>query len=42
MWRVDRKKLDDYLDRLEQQTAEWAKAHPLNARDKSVPDEEFE
>ena len=42
VWRVDRKKLDDYLDRLEKQTAEWAKAHPLNARDKTAPDDGLE
>ena len=42
VWRVDRKKLDDYLDRLERETAEWAKAHPLNPREKSVPDDELQ
>lgn len=36
LWRVIAK-LDDYLDRLEQDTAEWAKAHPLNPRATSVP-----
>lgn len=41
VWRVDKAKLDVYLDRLEQQTAEWAKAHPLNPRDKeAMPEEE--
>ena len=29
VWRVDRAKLDAYLDDLEAKTAEWAKAHPL-------------
>lgn len=29
VWRVDRSKLDAYLDDLETRTAEWAKAHPL-------------
>ena len=29
VWRVDRGKLDTYLDDLETRTAEWAKAHPL-------------
>ena len=29
VWRVDRAKLDAYLDDLETKTAEWAKAHPL-------------
>jgi hypothetical protein len=28
VWWVDRNKLDDYLERLEEETAEWAKAHP--------------
>jgi excisionase family DNA binding protein len=34
VWRVDRTKLDAYLEQLETETAEWAKAHPLNPRDK--------
>ena len=29
VWRVDREKLDAFLDDLETKTAEWAKAHPL-------------
>jgi excisionase family DNA binding protein len=40
VWRVDRSKLDEYLERLEAKTAEWAKAHPLNPRDKEQPDPE--
>lgn len=41
VWRVDRNKLDAFLDDLEAKTAEWAKAHPLNPRDKdSVPEED--
>ena len=32
VWRVDRDRLEAYLERLEQETAEWAKAHPLNSR----------
>ena len=41
VWRVDKAKLDAYLDQLETETAEWAKAHPLNPRDKNaVPPEE--
>ena len=40
VWRVDRAKLDSYLENLEEETAKWAKAHPLNPRDKdSVPEE---
>ena len=34
VWRVDREKLDTYLENLEVETAKWAKAHPLNPRDK--------
>ena len=30
VWRVDRRKLDSYLENLEAETAEWAKAHPLS------------
>lgn len=37
VWRVDRNKLDIYLEKLEQETAEWAKAHPLNPREKADP-----
>jgi excisionase family DNA binding protein len=37
IWRVDRRKLDDFLDNLEAETAEWAKAHPLNPKDKAEP-----
>lgn len=41
VWRVDREKLDAYLENLEEETAKWAKAHPLNPRDKdSVPEED--
>ena len=36
VWRVNREKLDLYLERLEEQTQEWAKAHPLNARDRTI------
>jgi excisionase family DNA binding protein len=42
VWRVDRSKLDSYLEQLETETAQWAKAHPLNPRDKDVPTEELE
>ena len=38
--RVDRNKLDAFLDDLETKTAEWAKAHPLNPRAGAVPEEE--
>jgi len=33
VWRVDRRKLDAYLERLEEETAAWAKAHPLNPKE---------
>jgi excisionase family DNA binding protein len=33
VWRVDRRKLDAFLERLEEETAAWAKAHPLNPRE---------
>ena len=35
VWRVDRRQLDDYLDKLQADTAEWTKAHPLNPRDRA-------
>lgn len=39
VWRVDRTKLDGYLEQLEAETAEWAKAHPLNPKDRDGADE---
>jgi hypothetical protein len=39
VWRVDRKKLDDYVDRLEQETHAWTKAHPLNPGERGESDE---
>ena len=41
VWRVDKHDLDGYLEQLKEQTAAWAKKHPLNPRDKgngSEPD----
>ena len=35
VWRVDKGKLDAYLENLEEETAKWAKAHPLNPRDRN-------
>ena len=32
VWRVDRKQLDDYVDRLQEETERWAREHPLNPR----------
>lgn len=33
VWRVDKDKLDAYLEELEQETARWTKTHPLGSRD---------
>ena len=33
VWRVDREQLEAYIERLHRETQEWAKQHPLNARD---------
>jgi excisionase family DNA binding protein len=30
VWRVDRNQLESYIERLHDQTREWAKAHPLS------------
>jgi excisionase family DNA binding protein len=35
VWRVDRTQLDTYLERLHEQTQKWARAHPLNPREKA-------
>jgi hypothetical protein len=29
VWRVDRNQLEAYIERMHEQTAEWAKQHPL-------------
>ena len=34
VWRVSREKLELYLEQLEEQTQTWAKAHPLNPKDR--------
>ena len=34
VWRVDRDKLDSYLEQLEEDTRAWAKAHPLNPKER--------
>lgn len=41
VWRVDRNKLDTFLDDLETKTAEWAKAHPLQ-KEKAEPSDELD
>ncbi len=33
VWRVDRSKLDAYIERLHEETEAWAKEHPLNPRE---------
>ena len=41
VWRVDRSKLDAFLDALEVRTAEWAKAHPLQKeRGDAIPEDQ--
>ena len=40
VWRVDKGKLDEFLEELARQTAEWAKKHPLNPRDRNGPEPE--
>jgi excisionase family DNA binding protein len=35
IWRVDRRQLDAYVERLHEQTREWAMTHPLNPRERT-------
>lgn len=35
VWRVDRTKLDDYLEKLIADTRDWTKAHPFNTKQDS-------
>ncbi len=35
VWRVDRNQLEAYVERLHDETEEWAKAHPLNPRERA-------
>lgn len=35
VWRVDRAQLEAYVERLHEQTKEWAQKHPLNPREKA-------
>lgn len=39
VWRVSRDKLEEYVERLEAKTAEWAKAHPLLKGERSSSEE---
>ena len=38
VWRVDRKELEGYVDRLHEETAAWTKNHPLGAKDRISED----
>ena len=33
VWRVDRRRLDDFIERLHEDTARWARSHPLSSKD---------
>jgi excisionase family DNA binding protein len=35
VWRVDKKQLEAYVDRLHEETRQWALEHPLNPRDRA-------
>jgi len=35
VWRVDRNQLEAYVERLHEETQAWARAHPLNPREKA-------
>ena len=35
VWRVDRTQLENYVERLHEETQKWAKAHPLNPRERA-------
>lgn len=41
-WRVDRTKLDAFLDELETRTAEWTRAHPMTRKEEEPGPEELE
>ena len=30
VWRIDRQRLDDYIERLHEETKAWTEQHPLN------------
>jgi excisionase family DNA binding protein len=38
VWRVDRRQLEAYIDRLHEETRAWAKAHPLSGIDDAAED----
>ena len=35
VWRVDREQLETYVEKLHEETQAWAKAHPLNPRERA-------
>jgi excisionase family DNA binding protein len=35
VWRVDKRQLEAYIDRMHEETREWAQTHPLNPREKA-------
>lgn len=35
VWRVDKKQLEAYVDRMHEETRQWALEHPLNPRDRA-------
>jgi excisionase family DNA binding protein len=35
VWRVDRKQLESFVDRLHEETESWAREHPLNPRERA-------
>jgi excisionase family DNA binding protein len=38
VWRVDRNQLEEYIERLHDETREWAKAHPLSGSESPEED----
>jgi excisionase family DNA binding protein len=32
-WRIDKRQLETYIERLHEETRQWAETHPLNPRD---------
>jgi excisionase family DNA binding protein len=40
VWRVDKRELDAYIDRLHERTSEWTRLHPLSRPDEAeMPDD---
>lgn len=37
IWRIDRQKLEEYVERLHKETKDWARAHPLNPKGRDGP-----